>query len=830
LDDSLATSVALTKGWRLTSSAASAVATPADLDWSAATEDAVVPGTVAATLLGQYHPDSPPAADYDDDDWWYQCEFDFDSNATHSELRFDGLATIADVWLNDELILESRNMFRTYRVDVSAQLAARNTLTIAFRSASEDLKQKRPRPRWKTRLINNQQLRWLRTTLLGRIPGWTPAIAPVGPWRGVHLAHCNTVRPVDLSVLPVADGSKSIVAVRAELELLDRDIAVADATLSILGKTCALVMDVSEDRISLQGQLDVGEVELWSPQSPALHDYTLSIRVGGQNHELQQGTLGFRTVEVDRTDGLLSFRINGNKIFCRGACWTINDIVSLSGDDQELRTCLEMFRSAGGNMIRIGGTMIYESDEFYRLCDELGILIWQDFMFANMDYPSFDTEFLQDVREEIDEQSRRLNRHPCVVALCGNSEVEQQAAMFGMTAEVWRNDLFYSLIPDLLENNCPGIPYFASSPSEGALPFHNANGPGHYFGVGAYQQPLASVEAARVKFASECLAFSNVPSDRSMIEYFQTAAPAVHHPRWKAGVPRDSATGWDFEDVRDHYIKELYGVDPIELRYADKERYIGISQVVTGEVMQAVFNVWRGTGNPCAGALIWQLKDIVPGAGWGFIDSDGRPKPVYYFLRRCWGDINFALLDRGLDGLGLRLSNETTTPQSTRVNVKLLQHSRTVIATEDHAILAAAGESTEISLDEVLGRFYDVTYRYRFGAAKHDVVVAALIDDSGCQRQTHCYFPNGHDIRALDNADVDIRCRTDSDKVRIEIRSGSFLQHVKLSSRTHQFDDNFFHLSPTITKTVTATPLVSTDRPFRGVLSALNLGNPIAFS
>ena len=221
------------------------------------------------------------------------------------------------------------------------------------------------------------------------------------------------------------------------------------------------------------------------------------------DRELINGKLGFRSVEVDRDDGRLSFRINQQEVFCRGACWTTNDIVSLVGDEGQLRDCLELFRSSGGNMIRVGGTMVYECDTFYDICDELGIMVWQDFMFANMDYPSFDAEFLEDVKEEVAQQIRRLRSHACIVAWCGNSEVEQQSAMFGMEPELWRNELFYEVIPKLLDQLCPGVPYFPSSPCEGALPFHTAKGPSHFFGIGAYRQSLAAISDADVKFSSE---------------------------------------------------------------------------------------------------------------------------------------------------------------------------------------------------------------------------------------------------------------------------------------------------------------------------------------
>jgi len=833
LDDLSGTAISLTEGWRLTRCAAAAAANPREVEWSNVTYDAMVPGTVAASLIGKFDADRPITIDYDDFDWWYECEFDLDlEDASSSSLVFDGLATIAEVWLNGEKIHRSRNMFRAYRIDISELVNAKNTLSIVFRSINLDLKQKRPRPRWKTNLVSRQQLRWVRTTLLGRIPGWTPAIAPVGPWQDVRLESYRSIQPVTVNILPSAQGSCRAVSVSATLERIDPLTSVDRASLTIKGQTHSLRVRQSKEEIVVDGEITVGDLPLWfpgNPGSPALHEYSLAVQVDGRDIELQSGKLGFREIDVDRSDGQLAFRVNGQAVFCRGACWTTNDIASLVGNGQRLADCLRLFRDAGGNMIRIGGTMVYESETFYELCDELGILVWQDFMFANMDYPSFDTDFLDDAKQEITQQIRRLQRHPCVVAFCGNSEVEQQSAMFGMTPDLWRNDLFYEVIPALLEELWPGVPYFPSSPCEGAMPFHNTVGPSHFFGVGAYKQPLAAIESAKVKFSSECLAFSNVPSDRAMIGHFATASPAVHQPRWKAGVPRDSAAGWDFEDIRDHYIRELYGVDPTRLRYADKERYIAISQVVTGEVIEHVFNYWRGPRSQCSGGLIWQLKDIVPGAGWGFIDSDGHPKPLYHFLKRCWENIRLTIGDCGLDGLELSIDNETSSVLHSTLNVQVLQHSSIELSNINQTVKIAPNERVDLSLDAMLGRFFDTTYQYRFGPPKHDVVIATLLDDDRRQALSRCYFPGTHNIRALDHADVSVECTSEEEAVRIRISSDCFLQHVKLYSRTHEFDDNYFHLAPGFEKELTARPIEKLGRPLRGVLSALNLTNSITF-
>jgi hypothetical protein len=162
------------------------------------------------------------------------------------------------------------------------------------------------------------------------------------------------------------------------------------------------------------------------------------------------------------------------------------------------------------HMIRLAGTTVYESEAFHRLCDELGLLVWQDMMFANMDYPFEDAEFRQTVRAEAEAELSRLSRHPSSAVICGNSEIEQQAAMLGLDPALGRGPFFDEELPRIAARCCPGVPYIRSSPCGAGLPFHPRSGVAHYFGVGAYRRPMEEVRRAEIRFASECLAFANV--------------------------------------------------------------------------------------------------------------------------------------------------------------------------------------------------------------------------------------------------------------------------------------------------------------------------------
>ncbi len=538
-------------------------------------------------------------------------------------------------------------------------------------------------------------------------------------------------------------------------------------------------------------------------------------------HDL--GRIGFKDIAIDTRDGQVRFVVNGIPVFARGACWTTADFVTLRGDREKLRHALTLARDAGVNMLRIGGTMVYESDDFYALCDELGILVWQDFMFANMDYPVFDAAFREEIEREAEHQLTRLQRHPCIAAYCGGSEIAQQAAMLGLGREQWSNDFFAERLPQQCARLHPGVPYFPSTPWGGALPIHVSAGISHYYGVGAYRRPLMDAKVARVKFATECLGFSNVPDPETMALVMDGMIPPPHHPRWKARVPRDNGSGYDFEDVRDHYVKELFGKDPIALRNQDLERYYAASRVVTGEVMGRVFSEWRAAANPCGGALVWFYRDLVPGAGWGVTDSEGRPKAAYWYLKRAWAPCTVRITDEGLDGLGIHVINEGDDALDAAIEIEMFQSGRIPTASAEATVRVAAHGAVTLQGDALLGYFSDATNAYRFGPPKHDVIVVRLKDpNTGAILAEDFHFPAGLDLPAQRVADVRAEAQwRDDGSVEVTLQSDVFLQAVAISCDGFSPEDDYFHLAPNREKTVVFTPRKPT-ASFKAHFEALN--------
>ncbi|HZZ71723.1 MAG TPA: hypothetical protein VFE24_05690 [Pirellulales bacterium] len=787
------------------------------------------PCTAAQALAaaGRWNFDQP--VDIDAFDWCFRARFAAERATAEDSaavLHFEGLAGVAEVWLNGQPILTADNMFRSFRPDVTGLVRAENQLVCIFRSLKQQLAGRRPRPRWKTNLVQQQQLRWHRTSLLGRIPGWAPCAPAVGPWREVRLE----TAPIQIEALALRteiEHDLGVVHVRGKL----RSRAPLEGVEVQIGEeTARLPLFLVDDRWEFAGEIRVLEPALWWPHThgePALYDCTLSAETAEGRSPLGEYQIGFRTFAVDRSSGF-AVSVNGVPIFCRGACWTTADLVSRQGTGESLAQDLRLAREAGMNMLRIGGTMAYETDAFYRLCDELGILVWQDFMFANMDYPVDDPAFRENIRAEAVEQITRLAQHPSVAIYCGNSEIEQQAAMLGMPRERWSNAWFDAELPELCASLHPGTHYVSATPTGGVLPFQTNAGVTHYYGVGAYLRDASDVRRADVKFTSECLGFANVPDAATCFEAMNGLAPVAHHPRWKARVPRDTGAGWDFEDVRDHYLAQFFHVDPVRLRSVDMRRYWQLSRVVSGEMMTAAFSEWRSAHSSNSGALVWFFKDLWPGAGWGLIDSHGSPKAAYFALKRLGNPRQLTLTDEGLNGLDIHLTNETAESVAGTVEVTLLREPQTVIARQEIPCVIGPRSRERIQANEILGRFYDISYAYRFGPPQHEVVIVTWYDEARRVLSEAFHFIE-RQIKP-DSAPADICAEfveIGADEFEVTMSSDRFLHHAVLQAEGYLPDDNYFHLPPQRQKHVRFRPLKRHPPAFAAELEAVNLAAPI---
>jgi len=829
----------LMSGWELCSAVPGAYDHPEALRRApTAWLPARAPSTAAECLQAAelWSLDAPPRR-FDSDDWWYRVTFPRPQHRPHERLvlGFDGLATLADVWLNGEPLFSSSNMFVAHECALDERLAAANELVICFRALDRALEAKRPRPKWRTPMVESQQLRWFRTTLLGRTPGWSPPAAAVGPWRPVWLETRAHVSLTDVSLRSGVHADNGWLEIECKVGAIgDAPIARVDLSVSDAMQTHSIELrprraDETLAADTYIGRLEIPKVALWWPHThgePELYAARLQVRLHGSSETVvaDLGRVGFRTVTLHTRNGEFALHINGVPIFCRGACWTPLDPVSLNAPAEMLRATLAQVRSAGMNMLRVGGMMVYESDDFLDLCDSNGILLWQDFMFANMNYPEEDSAFVESVTQEARQQLARLNGRPSLAVLCGNSEGEQQAAMWGALRDNWAPKLFHSVLAGLARESCPDVPYWPSSAHGGSFPHQGNHGTTSYYGVGAYMRPLEDARRAEIRFATECLAFANVPEERTLARLPGGLSIRTHQPAWKTRAPRDLGAGWDFDDVRDHYLTRLFGVDPLNSRYAEHERYLTLSRIVSGEVMARVFAEWRRERSTCHGGLIWFWRDLWCGAGWGVIDALGYPKAAYYYLRRVLQPVSVAVSDEGGNGLFVHIVNERAVALDASLHVTLYHAGDVIVGAASRTLRIRERRTVELSAAEMFDDFRDLSYAYRFGAAAQDLVVASLRTADGSLLSQAFHFVLG--LSPAREPDVGLTAvasaRSDSD-FDLKISTRRFAQSVWIEADGFVPDDAYFHLAPGADTTVRLRRVPhEPQRSLRGRVHALN--------
>jgi len=770
--------------------------------------------------------------------WTYRLTFDApELEGRRSRLGFDGLATIASVRLNDQPLFDARNMFRRYEHDLLPGMlrASRNELRVHVDALNDHLDTpRRARPRWRAPMVAHQQLRWFRTSLLGRTPGWSPMRPVVGPWAPVWLRDADTAGPVDGHVHTTLQSSAGRCAVTVGWQgalpsggvqlLLERHGARVAA--------CAMVA-AGDGRLA--ADLHVPSVDRWWPHThgePALHDVVLawtSTDGMAARHVLQR--VGFREVEMRAgADGRLRLAVNGVDVFARGACWMPIGGDRLHASRAAYEHDLAVLRDAGANMVRVSGATAYEHEAFHDACDAMGVMVWQDMMFANMDFPVDDPAFLAEVDAECADRLADWRGRPSLMVVCGNSEVEQQAAMWGADRAQWAPALFHERLAACVRRELPQAVWWPSSAHGGALPFDPAVGSTSYYGVGAYRQPLGEALAQPPSFATECLAFASIPESAGLAHGPDGALPPG--PAWKAGVPRDLGAGWDFDDVRDHYVEQLYGEVPATLRATEPARYLELGRAAVAEVAARAFAHWRVTPL-CGGAMVWTHRDLRPGAGWGLLDHQGRAKSIAHALGDVWQPKAVLVTEHGQQGVAIHVVNDGPQPEQGSIEVVLYREGAVQVERCELAVEVGAHATQTWTLQAALDHFVDLTWSYRFGPPPVDTLVAIWRNAAGAEvaRVVHFVSAVHGPGRPLQRGDTGLQASLaaqSDDTALLSLRTTSAARGVHIDVTGWQAARNHFHLAPGATCSVQLRRDGSGTSRLRGAVSAINHLHPLA--
>jgi beta-mannosidase len=822
------TTLELIQDFEWLSTAPDIFSTPNDIEVNAPFTPAIVPGTVAMLIE-----DESELASLDALDHWYRCTFSAPSTTFKKILlQFDGLLTYADVYLNSALILQSKNAYHSHFVDVTSYIQTSNELVICFRAIQPVYTAKQPRARYMIRLVNERHLRFIRTPVLGYTPGFSAPTKAVGPYRPIRLICQNQFSVINALVTTRLLGDDvGHVAINLTLQMFDKSAVTANVILAdnITGEPIyenALNITKNDtDHIMVVGELVAQNVNPYWPHTHGVpHRYIIKIQIKNKDETvtISLGHYGFRRIERINQN-TFSLNYNGAPIFFRGACWTPMDPVSLLVNRDQLLARLTLLRNAGINMLRVPGNMLYESDDFYALCDELGILIFQDFAFTNFDYPETE-DFIASVQQEVSNFLYKHGGRPCMTVLSGGSEVAQQASMMGLTLESTNHPLFTKHIPDVVKRLAPYVPYAISSPyATQGLPFHAGDGPCNYHGVGGYLRSFDDAKAFKGRFISECLPFSQIPEDGSLRKFWGGEIPPPHHPLWKEGVARDPGSGWDFSDTTDYYLEQLFDVSPVKLRAIDQDRYLACCRAALVETVETTMSIFRADSANGRAALVWNLHDLKPGAGWGYIDSLGQPKSAFYALARTAQPTTILFVDEGLEGLALYLAHDGQTNVHTQLSISLVTAEGKLYVQNTIAVSLNARSTHRVSVDTVIGRFVDSSYAYHFGPRAFVSCVAQLHQQDGTLITQKTYAPPIETQAIISDAGLTaIANKINDGEYLLTISTQMPAYYVSISIDGFALENNYFHVLPGFDQQVKITTNHPEAIP-RGKLRALNV-------
>jgi beta-mannosidase len=750
-------------------------------------------------------------------EWWWRTRFNSVPAAVGERvmLQFDGLDTYADIWLNGTRIGGSDNMFVAVNLDVGALLTADapNELLVRFTPPSL-LAAGKKMETWAIIAdpIKQSKRQFHRKAQFGWGWDWGPSLPTVGIWRPVRIerqrvAVIDALHVQTLAIAPTA---------RVEVEVSIDAFASSESLEAVIRLCGADGKMAASERLRFDGTqasstatLGVDDPQLWwTPELGEATLYTLTVDLcqGGRTLDSRSQPVGIRSIELDTSADadepgcdFFRFILNGVSIFARGVNWipASNFVGALTPADYD--GLLQNAAAANINMMRVWGGGLYEAEAFYQACDRLGLLVWQDFMFACAPYPEHEPAFVDSVRREVDYQIRRLRNHACLALWCGNNEGQAVhqfiSRMTGSTAP-YQGDLYFAtMIPQALQTLSPAIPYWPGSPYGG--PAHNSMRAGdvHNWTVWHGLPPVPdAMPVGGFDHSPEAVAYTRYAEDRArFVSEFgiQTSPAQSTLSRWLA--PQQMSLGSDgflnrIKDTPKNKVDAM--LLPVTGLPSDMESYVCYTQLVQAEGLKYGVEHYRRRTPHCSGTLIWQYNDCWPGISWSLIDHDGVRKASYYYVARAYAPVlgSFKQLDDG--SVELWVTNDT----------------RDAIDVEATVTLATLGGDTiwQQSIDAVVPATSSLAIR-RIDAGRIDASPErVLLLRSRRFADNRLLFAPFKDL-ALARSEPEIgTLATDDGALLITLTGTGYhhFVHLLADDPATEFSDNYFDLRKAETRTV----------------------------
>lgn len=759
---------------------------------------AIIPGTVHLDLMNnKIIPD--PFKDENEkkvqwiesEDWDYQTTFKVSSKELENqniELVFDGLDTFSDIYLNGKLLQSTDNMFRKWTIPVKQNLKIEdNLLQIKFKSAvnvGKDLAQKVPftTPESPRSFVRKAQYQfgW----------DWGPRLVTAGIWKDIKLNFWNNAKLENVKI-----EQKNISKEVANLVFYTEVFVEKEGKYNVSVNNNFKDFNLKKGKNLIEIPFDIKYPKLWQPNGfGSAYSYQFAVSIFQNDKIIDQKLVetGLRTVELiqekDEKGKSFYFKVNGKPMYAKGTNWIPGDSFLPRMTKEKYHKLIKDCKEANMNMIRVWGGGIYEDDEFYKACDQNGILVWQDFMFAGSFYPA-DEDFQKNVEMEVKDQIERLQNHPSLSLWCGNNEIDEAIVNWGYqkqfkyskedSLQVWKDykTIFHKVIPNAIKKYATADKqmYWESSPSIGWGHKESlTEGDSHYWGVWWGEEPFEIYNEKVPRFASE-YGFQGMPTLETTKSMF-SGKPDLSLENSTIKAHEKHSRGWE---IIQKYMERDYKVP------TDFVKYNYVSQLLQARGMQIAIEAHRRAKPYNMGTLYWQLNDCWPVVSWSSIDYLGNWKALHYQVKRSFenqiilteekdGILNFYGINDGLENfedvqLEFEVNNfkgENFLTAVSNQKQKLGQ----IVKFDSSSIAKLIGDSdkNELYLNLIL-------------RGKDGKIIA----------ESNYFFSKPKDLK-LTKPNIQIKKISSTE---IEISTDVLAKDVYLMGETH-FSDNFFDLLP----------------------------------
>ncbi|MDE3742429.1 beta-mannosidase [Maribacter polysaccharolyticus] len=780
----------------------------------------------------------------DKEDWEYKTSFTLteeDLDKQEFELDFSGLDTYGSIYLNDTLILKTDNMFRSYSARVKSKLkVGGNNLRVVLESPIKKGLKKYDALGYRIPVSDNdlanigQVVGDKKVSIFTRKAGyhfgwdWGPRLVTSGIWRPVKLRSWNHHKIDDLFIQQDTLGKSARLTAQLELTANEMDekseieILVNDSLI----KKQEVALAVGKNTFHIP--FNIENPELWWPNGMGEQVlYNIEVKVISDSYIDQKShKIGLRTVELVREPDTYGtsfyFKVNGHPVFMKGANYIPQDVFLPRAKEADYEHILSSAKAANMNMIRVWGGGIYEHDRFYGMCDEMGLLVWQDFMFACAMFPG-DQNFLDNVKQEAIDNVKRLRNHTSIALWCGNNEILSAWENWGwknqaikeqsqeISDTIWKayDDIFHKILPEVVQHYDGNRSYWPSSPeSDFGQPESLEQGDAHYWMVWWGKEPFEKYTTEIPRFMSE-YGFQSFPEMSSVAQY----TVKEDHDIYSEVMKSHQRSSIGNETIEEYMLRHYK-------RPKDFDSFLYVSQLLQAHGIKVGIEAHRRNRDRCMGSLYWQINDCWPVASWSSIDYYGKWKALHYEAKKSFENLLITYEDQR-DSVKVFVVSDSLKPIDAKLKLQLRDFDGNVITKWEEVVVVEPNQSKSyltIPKSELVNR----------NISKNVVLTGELIQGDKVVAQNFKYLSP---FKTLDFPDPELSftVKENTDRFEVTLSTRKLAKNVFISSGSDaNFSDNYFDMLPNTRKTITvAKGETETLESFRGNLKVITLVDTI---